>query len=35
MFPGRSTEGWSEPRLFFGLGASDKADRVRVEWPSG
>ena len=25
----------SDPRLFFGLGASDRADRIDIAWPSG
>jgi hypothetical protein len=34
----RSSGGYlsqNDPRLLFGLGASDKADRIEVTWPSG
>jgi enediyne biosynthesis protein E4 len=32
---GSSYAGSSDKRLFFGLGASTKADRVEIRWPSG
>ena len=34
----RSSSGYlsqSDPRLFFGLGACDRADRIDIAWPSG
>jgi hypothetical protein len=35
MWLRRSTCGFSEPRLFFGLGKCNSAEHVVIEWPSG
>ena len=35
MWLRRSTCGFSEPRLFFGLGECTSAEHVVIEWPSG
>ena len=34
-FGGGSYQSASDPRLHFGLGPANKADRVEVAWPSG
>ncbi len=34
-FGGGSYQSSSDPRLHFGLGVADRADRVEVRWPSG
>jgi enediyne biosynthesis protein E4 len=35
VFSGGSYASTSDPRLHFGLGASDKVDKVEIFWPSG